>query len=177
MIAENAKNVAAKGKGAAKRGPALLFGLLRCKRCGRKLMVGYTGREKNVLRYFCRRGHLDTGEAKCINFSGDLVDIAVVREVLRVIKPAGIDAAYQAWHEYRQQEDQVVESLELELQQARYLSQRAWKQYNSADPENRLVAAELEKRWNDLLEQVRLLEQKIDKEKNRKQTMTIPGKQ
>lgn len=177
MIAENAQNGAARGKGTAKRGPALLSGLLRCKRCGRKLIVRYTGREKNVLRYFCRRGDLDSGEAKCINFGGDLVDIAVVREVLRVIKPAGVDAAYQAWHEYRRQEDQVIESLELELQQARYLSQRAWKQYNSTDPENRLVAAELEKRWNDLLEQARLLEQKIDKEKNRRQTMTMPGKQ
>jgi DNA invertase Pin-like site-specific DNA recombinase len=174
MITENSQNGPARG--AAKRGPSLLTGLLRCKRCGRKLMVGYTGREKNVLRYFCRRGDLDAGQPKCINFGGNDVDLAAANEILKVIKPSAIDASYQAWEDYCRQEDEIVDSLQLELQQARYDSQRAWKQYDSTDPENRLVASELEKRWNRSLEQVRKLEQKIEAEKDKRETTAMPDK-
>ena len=174
MISENSRSSPAKG--AAKRGPSLLGGLLRCKRCGRKLMVGYTGREKNALRYFCRRGYLDAGEAKCISFGGSDVDVAVSREVLQVVEPTAIDASYQAWDEYCRQEDVITESRELELQQAHYDSQRAWKQYDSGDPENRLVASELERRWNNSLERVRQLQHKIDQEKTERSTAAMPDK-
>jgi len=175
MITENSQHGPAKG--AAKRGPSLLTGLLRCKRCGRKLMVGYTGREKNALRYSCRRGYLDAGQPKCISFGGNDVDAAVANEILKVIKPSAIDASYQAWEDYCRQEDEIVESLQLELQQARYDSQRAWKQYDSTDPENRLVASELEKRWNRSLEQVRKLEQKIEQERDKRKTTAMPDKE
>ena len=174
MITGNSQN--GSSRGAAKRGPSLLTGLLRCKRCGRKLMVGYTGREKNALRYFCRRGHLDAGQPKCIDFGGNDVDAAVANEILQVIKPSAIDASYQAWDDYCQQEDEIIQSLQLELQQAQYDSQRTWKQYDSADPENRLVASELERRWNNSLEQVRKLEQKIDQEKNKRNATVMPDK-
>lgn len=174
MITDNSTN--GPSKGAAKRGPSLLTGLLRCKRCGRKLMVGYTGREKNALRYFCRRGHLDAGQPKCIDFGGTDVDAAVANEVLKVIRPSAIEASYQAWEEYCRQEDEVIESLQLEFQQAQYDSQRAWKQYDSTDPENRLVASELEKRWNYSLEQVRKIEQKIDQERDKRRTTAMPEK-
>ena len=175
MISENSQTSPAKG--AAKRGPALVGGLLRCKRCGRKLMVGYTGRDKNALRYFCRRGYLDAGEATCIDFGGNDVDVAVARELLQVVKATAIDASYQAWEEYCRQEDEIIESLELELQQARYDSQRAWKQYDSADPENRLVASELERRWNHSLERVQQLEQKVDQQKSERSTAAMPDKE
>ena len=177
MMAENINSRRVPSLGAVKRGPALLAGMLRCKRCGRKLIVGYTGRKRNALRYCCQRGYLDTGEPKCISFSGSLVDAAVAREVLRVIEPAAIDASYQAWEAFCQREDEVLKSLELELQEARYASQRAWKQYNAADPENRLVAAELERRWNHSLEQLRLLEQKCDQERRRHDATAMPDKQ
>ena len=55
-------------------------------------MVGYTGKEKNALRYFCRRGHLDAGQPKCIDFGGNDVDAAVANEILEVIKPSDIEA-------------------------------------------------------------------------------------
>ena len=174
MITENSQN--SPSKGAAKRGPSLLTGILRCKRCGRKLMVGYTGREKNALRYFCRRGYLDAGQPQCINFGGNDVDAAVANEILEVIKPSAIDASYQAWNDYCRQEDEIIQSLELELQQAQYNSQRAWKQYDSADPENRLVASELERRWNNSLERIKQLEQRIDQEKNKRKTTPMPDK-
>ncbi|MEN6386354.1 MAG: recombinase family protein [Phycisphaerales bacterium] len=174
MITDNSQNNSTRG--AAKRGVALLCGLLRCKRCGRKLTVNYTGRERNALRYFCRRGRLDAGQSKCIDFGGDDVDTTVSNEILHVIEPSAIEASYQAWTEFCQKEDEIIKSMELELQQAKYNSQRAWKQYDATDPENRLVASELEKRWNDSLEDVKKLEQKIYNEKNKKKNVTMPEK-
>lgn len=175
MITENAQNETSKG--AAKKGAALLTGLLRCKRCGRKLTVSYMGRQKNVLRYVCRRGDLDAGQPKCINFNGNDVDAAVGNEVLKVIKPSVIDASYRAWEDSCRQEDEIIASLQLELQQAQYDSQRAWRQYDLTDPENRMVASELEKRWNTSLEQIRTLEQKIEQEKQRRKINAMPSKE
>jgi DNA invertase Pin-like site-specific DNA recombinase len=175
MITENAQNETSKG--AAKKGASLLTGLLRCKRCGRKLVVSYVGRQKNVLRYVCQRGYLDAGQPKCISFNGNDVDAAVANEILKVIKPSAIDASYQAWDDYCRREDEIVASLQLELQQAQYDSRRAWKQYDATDPENRLVASELEKRWNSSLEKIRNLEQKIEQERLRRKTTAMPNKE
>ena len=79
--------------GAAQRGPALLAGLLHCRRCGHKLLVNYTGCRHDVARYQCRRGWLDKGEPTCIGFSGQAADQAVAKEILRVVQPAAIEAA------------------------------------------------------------------------------------
>jgi DNA invertase Pin-like site-specific DNA recombinase len=86
--------------GAARNGQALLAGLLRCRRCGRKLTVRYTGNGHDVLRYSCMRGFLDNGEPRCIAFGGITVDAAIGREVLRVVQPAAIEASMLA-HEER----------------------------------------------------------------------------
>ena len=80
--------------GAAKNGQALLAGLLRCSRCGRKLTVRYTGSGHDVLRYSCIRGWLDNGEPRCIAFGGITVEEAIGREVLGVIQPAAIDSLW-----------------------------------------------------------------------------------
>jgi len=87
------------GAGAVKNGPALLTGLLRCSRCGRKLTVRYTGSGHDVLRYSCFRGWLDNGEPRCIAFGGISVDEAISREVLRVVQPAAIEASVLASQE------------------------------------------------------------------------------
>src|SRR5262249_5129024 len=136
-------------------------GLLRCRRCGRKLMVRYTGRALDVLRYCCHRGQLDQGEPKCIAFGGIPVDEALGREVMRVVQPAAMEAAVLAAQQARLQRDEVREALERDLEAARYEAQRAQKQFDAVDPENRLVADELERRWNQALLRVRELEQRI----------------
>src|SRR5262249_5783900 len=134
--------------GAATRGPALLSGLLRCRRCGRKLMVCYTGTARNVLRYACMRGARDNGEPRCISFGGVVVDDAMTREPLRAGQPAATDAAVVASETAAHQQDEVVQAWTRELEAARYAARRAQKQYDAADPDNRLVADELERRWN-----------------------------
>ncbi len=147
--------------GAAKRGAALLAGLLRCRRCGRKLTVRYTGRRHDMLRYCCQRGQLDQGEPKCIAFGGIPVDEALGREVMRVVQPAAVEAAVLAARHANRQGDEVRAALERDLEAARYEAQRARKQYDAVDPENRLVADELERRWEQALLRVRALEQRL----------------
>jgi hypothetical protein len=82
--------------GAANAGQALLAGILRCRRCGHKLTVRYTGNGHNVLRYSCWRGFLDNGQPRCIAFGGLSIDEGIAREILRVMQPAAIEAAVTA---------------------------------------------------------------------------------
>ena len=148
--------------GAVRNGQALLSGLLRCSRCGRKLTVRYTGNGHDVLRYSCIRSWLDNGEPRCIAFGGITVDEAIAREVLRVVQPAAIEASVLAGHERARQRDHVIEALERDLEAARYPVERTQRQYDAADPENRLVAAELECHWNLALQHVREIEVRIE---------------
>ena len=149
------------GAGAVKSGPALLAGLLRCGRCGRKLHVGYSGNGGRVPRYYCRGAHLNHGAAWCISFGGLRADQAVTAAVLEAVSPLGIQAALNAWHELQEQEDQKQRALRLALEQALYQADRARRQYDAVDPENRLVAGELEERWNEALAQVSELEERL----------------
>jgi DNA invertase Pin-like site-specific DNA recombinase len=138
--------------GAAKSGPALLAGLLRCGRCGRKLHVGYSGVDGRVPRYFCRGAHLNHGESWCISVGGLKVDRTVEDVVLEALEPAGVAASLEAARQQANRQDEKREALRLAAEQARYETERVQRQYNSVEPENRLVAAELESRWNSALE-------------------------
>jgi DNA invertase Pin-like site-specific DNA recombinase len=123
--------------GAVTRGPALLTGVLRCRRCGRKLVVCYTGNASNVLRYNCVRGARDNGEPRCISFGGLVADNAIGKEILHVVQPAAIDAAVVASEAAARQQDEVLKAWTRELEAARYAARRAQKQYDAIDPENR----------------------------------------
>jgi len=147
--------------GAAKEGLALLAGILRCRRCGRKLVVHYTGNERGFLRYGCLRGHLDQGQPKCISFGGIPVDAAISKEIVAVVQPAAVEVALMASQQMAQGRDEVLAALQRDLEAARYAARRAEKQYQVADPDNRLVTQELEHRWNQALEHVQELEQRI----------------
>jgi DNA invertase Pin-like site-specific DNA recombinase len=162
MIAAN--NFGNESPGAVKRGLALLAGLVRCRRCGRKLTVQYSGVAQRVLRYGCVRGRLDQGEPTCIAFGGIAVDDSVTREIMRVVQPAAQEAAILASQQASQRQDEVLAALQRDLEAARYEAKRAQKQYDAVDPENRLVADELEQRWNTALVRVHALEQRIDEQ-------------
>jgi DNA invertase Pin-like site-specific DNA recombinase len=153
------------GPGAARDGAALLAGLLRCRRCGRKLVVAHTGRNHSVPRYTCVRGFLDVGEPKCLSFGGTSVDAAVCAQVLEVVQPAAIEAARSSASSSDAERGGLLEALKLDLEAARYSAGRAFKQYDRVDPENRLVAAELERRWESATARVRELEQRVDAER------------
>jgi DNA invertase Pin-like site-specific DNA recombinase len=150
--------------GAPKNGDALLAGLLRCRRCASKLTLHYTGNRHDALRYSCHRAWLDKGQPRCIAFGGTRVDAAIAQAVLQVVQPAAIEAAIVAREEETHKQDEVLAALQRDLQAARYAAQRAQKQYDAADPENRLVADELERRWNNALLRVAELESRIEQQ-------------
>ena len=149
-------------QGAAKAGPALLAGLLRCGRCGRKLHVGYSGTHGKVPRYFCRGAHLNHGTARCISVGGLRVDRAVVTAVLEALEPLRVEASLEAWDHLQAGEDQKRRALQLALEKGRYEADRIRRQYEAVEPENRLVAAELETRWNRSLRRVDELEARLN---------------
>src|SRR6202008_4814499 len=136
-------------RGAVRRGELLLAGLLRCGHCGRKLYVGYGGKAG---RYYCQGALVNHGTERCISFGGLRVDHAVDSEVLRVLKPFGIDAAVKALEARTSETSAAQRQLDLALQQARFSAAHARRQYDAVDPANRLVAGELERRWNDALQ-------------------------
>lgn len=159
-IARNVPGFAKGREGAARSGDALLAGLLRCGRCGRKLHAGYSG-ATSASRYSCHGAHINHGRGKCVSFGGLRPENAVVDEVLRVLQPDGVTAALEALEERNQAHTDKQRHLELALEQARYEADRARKQYDAVDPDNRLVAGELEQRWNAQLAEVQRLEQEL----------------
>src|SRR5216110_2866577 len=157
-----ANNATGKGsatvKGAVRRGELLLPGLLRCGHCGRKLHVSYSGK---LGRYSCYGARTNHGTARCISISGLSIDAAVGTEVLRILKPLGTDAAVKAIETQTSETSAAQRQLELSLQQARYEAAHARRQYDAVDPANRLVAGELERRWNEALQAVHRIEGEI----------------
>src|SRR5437762_13272103 len=147
--------------GAPKHGDALLSGLIRCRRCGRKLTLRYSGARHDIPRYSCSRGWMDNGEPRCIAFGGLRVDDAIEDALLAVVGPGAIAAAVAAETEAGQRRDQVRDALKRDLEAARFAVNRAFRQYDAADPANRLVVGELEARWNKALAHVAEVEVKI----------------
>jgi len=157
-----ANNATGKGsatvRGAVRCGELLLPGLLRCGHCGRKLHVSYSGK---LGRYSCYGARTNHGTARCISISGLSIDAAVGAEVLRILKPLGVDAAVKAIETQTSETSAAQRQLELSLQQARYEAAYARRQYDAVDPANRLVAGELERRWNVALQAMHRIEGEI----------------
>ena len=158
------ENMAMQGKmrTAVKRGPALLSGLVRCGHCGRGMHVAYSGPRGQVARYICKGSNLNQGGEMCISVGSLKVDQALEDTVLGALQPAGIEAALKAWDEAQAAASNAKQSLSLAIERARYEVERAFRQYDAVDPENRLVAQELEKRWNEKLKNLHELERRVE---------------
>lgn len=144
----------------ARGGRGLLAGLLRCRRCGRMLSVAYTGHYAKP-RYSCNRGRQMHGVERCISFGAARPDQAIGTEILLVIEPLAIEAALVAEHEAITQIDEQRRALELERQQAEYDVKLAARRYERVDPDNRLVATELEARWNAAMTRLKECEARL----------------
>lgn len=160
LIANNANCKGAMVQGSVKRGGALLSGLLRCGHCGAKLAAQYPA--PTAVRYQCAQYALDREASCCISFGGLRADRLVAEQVLLAIAPLGMKAALQALESLRGDDDERLRQRELALEQARYEAGRAQRQYDAVDSANRLVAAELERRWNAALEVQRGLERELE---------------
>jgi excisionase family DNA binding protein len=159
LIADNTNGKRFMSRGAVRSGEALLPGLLRCARCGKKLHVRYG----QTHRYECVGAFSHLAAARCITFGGMRIDRMLAKEVLEKLQPLGVEAALAVIETRGRQRSDKKEQLELALQQARYEAVRAQRQYDAADPENRLVAGELERRWNACLVAARNLEVEIER--------------
>jgi DNA invertase Pin-like site-specific DNA recombinase len=172
MLESNASSREPNGGGVAKQGAALVGGLLRCGHCGRKMFVAYNGKGKIQPRYSCHGGREDRGSASCQSLGGTGVDRAVTETLLAAIEPAGIEAALLAMKQFDEQQDEQRRALELSLEKARYEVDRARRQYDQVDPANRLVASELEARWNVALEACQGVEQQLERLSEERQELT-----
>lgn len=160
LLAANAYGKAGGAK-SGRGGRALLPGLLTCGRCGRRLVVIYAGRGQGYPVYRCERGNLMLARARCMTFNGFRADAAITREALSAVTPMAIEAALEAERMHAEGRAQQRQMLELDLQQARYEAGLAERRYAACDPDNRLIAAQLEKSWEATLRRVEMCEARL----------------
>jgi len=161
---------------AVREGHGLLTGLLRCARCGHKLHVRYWGKQGTTPRYFCN-GEYTSGGEYCISLGGSTADKRLAEEVLNILSPEGVAAAVQAIERLDNKHSDRQRALEKQRQQLEYEAQRAFLQYDQADPNNRLVVDTLEQRWNEKLEKVEHLKSTLDATRVAPQTLSDQDKQ
>lgn len=140
-------------RGPAREGEALLGGLLRCGHCGCRMMVQYSGHISRAgdkysdVHYVCRRHAVDYGSAACQTLVGWVLDAFVTERVLRVLEPASLELSLTAAGQIEQERKQLDRHWQQRIERAQYAVDRAARQYHAVEPENRLVARELERQW------------------------------
>ena len=160
LLAANAYGKAG-GVKSGRGGRSLLPGLLLCGRCGRRLKVAYSGRAPGQPVYRCELPNQMFGRPRCIIFGAKRVDAAVARELRRALEPMAIEAALQAEQRHMELQSERRRIVELELQQAQYEASLAERRYAACDPDNRLIAAQLEKSWEATLLRVQTCEVRL----------------
>jgi len=138
--------------GPAREGLALLQGLLVCGHCGRALTVRYTGNGGIYPCYQCNWLHRDALAGKgCMSFRCDVLDAAIAREVLQALQSADLELAVAALEELEARDHTIGRQWQMRLERAEYEAALAERRYQEVDPSQRLVAATLERRWNEAL--------------------------
>ena len=143
-------------------GRALLAGLICCARCGRRLSVLYTGRYPRPI-YRCEQPNVQLGQRRCLSVAGKRIDETIAVEMLRAVAPMAIEAAGEADRMLRDEDQDRRRIAELELQQAQYDASLAERRYAACDPDNRLIAAQLEKAWETALQRVERCRERLDR--------------
>jgi DNA invertase Pin-like site-specific DNA recombinase len=155
--------------GPAREGLALLQGLLLCGSCGRRLTVRYKGNGGIYPTYECnwkKREGLSTGS--CMHVRNDLIDNPIINRVLEVIKPKQIEATVKALEEIERREEGIDNQWLMKIERAEYKANLAQRRYEAVDPDNRLVAGTLEKRWNEALVQFEKVRQEFEEQKQKR---------
>ena len=122
-------------------------------------------------RYVCTTDIANLTNKNCIAFSNRRIDAAVSAEVLRAVAPLAMEAALQLIADREQADVERLRQCGLALEQARYEATYARRQYDSVDPDNRLVAGELERRWNECLAAQARLEEQMENLRNEQPRM------
>lgn len=162
-IAENNFVTTGKVRHRGRGGGALAAGLCRCGNCGRMLTVHYGGYQGKVARYACKAVSHQHGGKWCMSVGSRAIHDLISEQVLAVVQPHAIEAAKEAATLVERRREARQAQLDMELEDARYQSNLAARRYAAVDPDKRLVAAELESRWEAALQRVRRLEQNLDR--------------
>lgn len=152
-------------RGAVREGAALLAGLVVCGRCGRRIAVCYGGRRKGHL-YSCNRRKIDYAEPACQELAGPCLDAYVSAQVLRALEPAALALSLEAMQQLERERSDLDRLWQQRLERAAYAADRARRQYQLVEPENRLVARSLERQWEEAL----LAHQQLEEEYHRVRT-------
>lgn len=148
-----------KTRGVPRPGKALLHGLVYCGECGHKMMVQYKG----GTRYLCNYLRQQYGVPVCQYIPADPIDEAVVQAFLTALSPLELDAYSRVIQAERQTTQALDQAHRQQLERLRYQAALAERQFNQVDPANRLVAAELERRWETTLRELSQAEATYDK--------------
>src|SRR5215813_2051504 len=143
-------------------GRALLGGLICCARCGRRLSVTYAGSYAQPV-YRCDKPNLQLGQRPCFHIGGKRVDDAIAAEMLHAVAPMAIAAAEEAERMLKDGDQDRRRIAEMELQQAQYDASLAERRYAACDPDNRLIAAQLEKAWETALQHLERCRERLDR--------------
>jgi len=137
---------------APRHGPSVLSGLVVCGRCDHHLLVGYANTSaQKTLRYTCQREAVDYGGEVCQSLSGEVLESFVVERLLQAVSPASLELSLSATAEIERERKQLDDHWQQRLARSRYEVEQARRQYAAVDPEHRLVARELERRWDEAL--------------------------
>ena len=128
--------------GAPRSGPSLLGGLMMCGRCGQRMMIGYTNGSKG-LRYSCNRAVINYAEPMCQSLAGQGLDDLVSEQILAALQPQALQLSLVAVADLEQERARLHRHHQQELERANYQMDRARRQYQAVEPENRLVALQL----------------------------------
>ena len=145
--------------GAIREGLALFSGLLRCGHCGNKMYVIYRSKQKVSARYFC--GNKSGVGPKCLSFTSKEVDKKLCEEILKALKAYSIEAGKEALKLFGSENKVKIKIAEQEVENAQYQAERAFEQYDQADPKNRHVASTLEERLNSRLVDLNKAKEKL----------------
>jgi hypothetical protein len=148
--------------GVARNGPALLSGVAVCARCGCRMTVQYTGEGKRHT-YVCTRRLTDYGEEACQQLAGACLDAFVRQQVLAALEPAALDLSLAAAQRLETERADLDRLWQQRLERATYEVERAGRQYRLVDPENRLVARQLEREWEEKLAARQRLEEEYQR--------------
>jgi DNA invertase Pin-like site-specific DNA recombinase len=155
LAANRARSEAA---GAVRQGPSLLGGVLVCGRCGQRMMVSYSGRT-SYLRYSCGRAAIEYAAPLCQGLAGRILDDLIAAQVLAALQPAALELSLAAADDLQQERARLHQNWQQRLERAGYEAERARRQYDAVEPENRLVARALERRWEEALKEQRQVEE------------------
>ena len=137
---------------APRHGPSVLAGLLICGRCGHRMQVGYTNvSSQKTLRYGCRYNKLTYGTDECQSLSGAVLETFVVERLLQAVSPASLELSLTATKDIERERQPLDSHWQQRLVRSRYEVEQARRQYSAVDPDHRLVARELERRWDEAL--------------------------